>query len=55
MQPVDFVIIAAVAVILGLVVLYIVRAKKKGTKCIGCPQGGKCSGQCAGCGKTETQ
>jgi hypothetical protein len=57
MNPIDYVIIAVVAVILGLVIWYIWRAKKKGAKCIGCPAGGNCSGQCSGCscgcGKAE--
>ena len=57
MNPIDYVIIAVVAVILGLVIWYIGRAKKKGAKCIGCPAGGNCSGQCSGCsggcGKAE--
>ena len=25
------------------------KAKKKGIKCIGCPDGAKCSGNCTGC------
>lgn len=29
-------------IILGLAVSYIVKAKKKGVKCIGCPAGGNC-------------
>lgn len=29
-------------IILGLAVSYIVKAKKKGVKCIGCPAGGSC-------------
>ena len=40
----DFVVIAALFVIIGLAVLYIIKEKKKGRKCIGCPGGG-----CAGC------
>lgn len=54
-------IIAAfiVAAILGGAIVYLVRAKKKGVKCIGCPHGancgGKCSGQCTGCGEAETK
>lgn len=39
--------IAFIAVIVGVAVAYIVRAKKKGVKCIGCPNGGKC-GSCGG-------
>ncbi|MBE6939358.1 MAG: FeoB-associated Cys-rich membrane protein [Ruminococcaceae bacterium] len=50
MKPIDFLIIAVVVVILGSVLWYLRRAKKKGVKCIGCPDGAKCSGACSGCG-----
>ena len=55
MNTIDYVIIALVAVVLGLVIWYIRRAKKNGVKCIGCPAGGNCAGGCAGCsgGKAE--
>ena len=49
MGPVDYLILAVIAAILGLVVFYIVRSKKKGVKCIGCPDGATCSGKCSGC------
>jgi len=49
MKPVDFIIIAVIVAILGFVIRYIYKAKKKGVKCIGCPDGGSCSGHCAGC------
>ena len=44
-------LIAAVVVIaiLGGAIAYIVSARKKGVKCIGCPNGAKCSGNCSGC------
>lgn len=44
-------IIAAVvlALILGAAIVYIYKAKKRGVKCIGCPDSGKCSGNCASC------
>lgn len=44
-------IIAAIvlALILGAAILYIYKAKKRGVKCIGCPDSGKCSGNCASC------
>lgn len=45
----DLIAVLALAVILGGAVAYIVRAKKKGVKCIGCPDGAKCGGNCAGC------
>ena len=46
MKPVDILVIAVIAVIVGLVMWYIHRSKKKGIKCIGCPDGAKCSGNC---------
>ena len=44
----DVIILTLLAVILGLAIGYIVRAKKKGAKCIGCPAD-KCSGSCNCC------
>lgn len=41
---------AIVIVIVALAVRYIYKAKKSGTKCIGCPDSGSCSGSCSGCG-----
>ena len=38
-----------IAAILALAVGYIYKAKKKGAKCIGCPDSGTCGGSCAGC------
>ena len=51
MKPVDLVIIVILALILGCAVAYIVRAKKSGKKCIGCPDSGHCpmSGGCCHC------
>ena len=49
MNTVDYIIIAVVVLILGGVILYLHRAKKKGVKCIGCPDSGTCSGKCSGC------
>ena len=34
---IDYIIIAVIAVIVGLAIWYIVREKKRGKKCIGCP------------------
>ena len=57
MGPVDYIIIAVIAVILGLAGWFIYRSQKSGRKCIGCPDSGGCSGNCAGCacgcGKNE--
>ena len=49
MNMIDVLVIAVIAFVLGLAVRYIIRAKKKGIKCIGCPDGAKCAGNCAGC------
>jgi len=45
----DLIIIGIVAIIIGAAVAYIVKAKKRGVRCVGCPDGGKCSGNCGGC------
>ena len=49
MKAIDWIVIAVIAVIVGLVVWYIHRSKKNGIKCIGCPDAKTCSGNCAGC------
>ena len=40
---VDFIIAAVLLAIIGAAVIYIIKAKKSGTKCIGCPAGGECA------------
>lgn len=49
MGPVDYIIIAVIALIIGGAAFYIYKAKKSGKKCIGCPDSGTCSGKCSGC------
>jgi len=39
----DFIAIAVIALIIGAATLYIIKAKKSGKKCIGCPDGCSCS------------
>ncbi len=51
MNPIDYVIIAVIALILAGCIYSIYRSKKAGKKCIGCPHSGKCSG-CGGCSGT---
>ena len=47
----DIIVIGILAIIIGASVTYIVRAKRCGVKCIGCPAGGQCSGKSGGqCG-----
>ena len=59
----DYIIIGVVALIVALALFYVIRAKKRGVKCIGCPSGGcncgshkggaeesgACSGSCGSC------
>ena len=45
----NIIVLAIVVVAVGLAIGYIVKAKRNGKKCIGCPDGGNCSSGC-GCG-----
>lgn len=49
MRPIDFIVIGILLVIIAAAIYAIYRSKKKGRKCIGCPDSGSCSGCCAGC------
>ena len=42
MNPKDIVVIFVLALVIGLAVFYIVKKKKSGAKCIGCPYGESC-------------
>lgn len=44
----NFVVIAVLLVILGLAAGYVIKEKKKGRKCIGCPH--DCSSKNTSCG-----
>lgn len=46
---INYIIIAVIAAILGAVVYFIRREKKRGVHCIGCPDSATCAGNCAGC------
>ena len=48
MNP-DVLLIVVLVLILGGAALYIVRAKRRGQHCIGCPDSDCCSGCCSGC------
>ena len=39
----DIIAIAFIVVSVGLALFYIIRQKKKGAKCIGCPYANECS------------
>ena len=49
MELVDYIVIAVIVLVVGGAIAYIVKAKKSGKKCIGCPDSGSCGGGCAGC------
>ena len=43
----DIIIIIAIAIVIGGALFYIIRAKRRGEGCIGCPHSKQCSGNCA--------
>ena len=49
----DVIIIAVVLAVVAAAAAYVIRAKKKGQKCIGCPYSKECAskGCCCGTGK----
>lgn len=53
----DFILVVILATILGAAIVYIVKAKKKGAKCIGCPVEGGCphKQKHTSCSSTEGQ
>ena len=40
---IDLVLILVLAAIVAAIVFYLVREKKRGAKCIGCPYAGQCA------------
>lgn len=38
----DLIVIGILIIIVGAAVVYIVKEKKRGTRCIGCPAAGNC-------------
>ena len=55
MENVIVVLILA-AIVVGIV-CYLIRLKKRGVKCVGCPHAGQCGGKCGGktCGNNKKQ
>jgi len=45
---IDIIVIAIVVALSGAALGYVIKSKKRGAKCIGCPSGGSCS-KCSGC------
>lgn len=46
----NFLIVLILLIIVGAAIAYIVKEKKRGVKCIGCPAAGSCSHNCQGSG-----
>ena len=57
----NFIVILVIVLVVGAAMAYIIKAKKSGQKCIGCPHSstcGKtkthgCSGSCSSCGSCK--
>ena len=52
----DIYVIIILALVIGGAIFYIIKSKKKGVKCIGCPNGSNCVNKkdaedCGGCSK----
>ena len=55
----NIIVVLIILLVVGLALWYIIRQKRKGVKCIGCPSGktcaskkdGNCSGSCCNCPK----
>ena len=45
----DVIVLLVVGLVVGGAAGYIYKAKKRGAKCIGCPESCTCSGGCHGC------
>ena len=58
----EIIAIIAIVLIVGLALFYVIRAKKKGQKCIGCPYSKTCGSlnkkenhSCCGCCSCESK
>ncbi len=45
----DMIVIGVILLIVGAAGAYIIKAKRSGKKCIGCPDSGACSADRGGC------
>ncbi len=43
----DIIAIFAIMVVVGGAVLYLIRAKRRGERCVGCPYSKTCGGSCS--------
>ena len=47
---INVVLVLIIIAIVGGALAYIRKEKKRGVRCVGCPDAGACSGSCNGCG-----
>ena len=50
----NYIVIAVLVLVIGAAAFYVLKQRKKGVKCIGCPNGDNCSGDCCSC-KTDNK
>ena len=41
----NFIVAVVLIIVVGVAITYIIKEKKKGTVCIGCPNAGTCAGK----------
>ncbi len=46
----NIILIAILILIVGVAIAYLIRAKKRGVKCVGCPYAEECAKKSKGCG-----
>ena len=46
MTPAEIIALVVIALLVGGAVAYIIRAKKRGQKCVGCPYSKECGSKC---------
>ncbi|MGN8913897.1 FeoB-associated Cys-rich membrane protein [Anaerofustis butyriciformans] len=50
---INIIVTAVILLIIGLACTYIIKEKKKGTRCIGCPSAGSCQSKKCSCHNHE--
>lgn len=46
MEPIEIIAIIAIVLVVGGAVAYLIRAKRRGQKCVGCPYAKECGNKC---------
>ncbi len=49
----NLIVILILLAIVGAAATYVIRARKQGRKCIGCPNSKQCGNGCCGCGDNQ--